>query len=484
MDRPTALFKSSLRICLMIAPVLAAVMSLTSDYNHHPDEIHHFEAVQYYIHGFIPPEIGDPGVRSSYSVWGVSYLNYHWIEYFLAGKFVLVFSPISGYLLAARLFNVLLLAGLCAFFVYKSFSDQDVLLPASVLLITPQVWYVFSYVNNDAFALAVSMLLAFMVADPQGRLNRFLVDRGWSNGAFGFAILLGLLLISKTNYYVFIAFLAVWLLYKWPVVEMAEGRAVVNFDRVRKYTTLVVIGLSIFAFRIALDLYVNGETNFVGLSYGNYIAGNFEKKPSRLLAYQEEIADPLLKPSAIEHDIANTHPSLRLRDKGAPFSSVFTEWRWHEMSFRSFVGLYGYMNIHGPGAYYLVMGILFAAFGVYAVVAIIRRRRRDEMVAFGLLLFGILITAFMSSYLSWTYAVQAQGRYLFPALPMAALFVYVCREALNRKVVTVFVLICFLLSVYSFLVVGVGRINSVPPPGTTIETTQAATGAVIRREQG
>src|SRR5215207_451741 len=106
MNRTAPALVNLLRVCLIAAPVIASVMSLTSDYNRHPDEIHHFEAVRYYTNHFLPPEIGDPEVRASYSVWGVSYLNHHWIEYLLAGKFMWIVTPTVGYLTAARLFNV------------------------------------------------------------------------------------------------------------------------------------------------------------------------------------------------------------------------------------------------------------------------------------------------------------------------------------------------------------------------------------------
>src|SRR5829696_4903192 len=94
MDRTAATFINVIRVCLILAPVVASVMSLTSDYNRHPDEIHHFEAVRYYTNHFLPPEIGDSEVQASYSVWGVSYLNHHWIEYLLAGKFTRIMTPI------------------------------------------------------------------------------------------------------------------------------------------------------------------------------------------------------------------------------------------------------------------------------------------------------------------------------------------------------------------------------------------------------
>lgn len=476
MDRSKVLFRTSLRICLIAAPVLAAVMSVTTDFNRHPDEIHHFEAVRYYTNAFLPPEIGYPSVRDSYSVWGVSYLNYHWIEYLLAGKFVLIGSMfVQNDLVAARFFNVLLLAALCAFFLYRSFSDEDMLLPSSVLVVTPQVWYIFSYVNNDAFALAVGLVAALLVVDSKSALNRFLKGSGFRDGlvgAIGFGILLGLLLISKTNYYPFLIVLALWLLYQAPPVKAPKWRPVLELRLLQKYAAILLLTLSVLSIRLSLDFYVNGETNFVGLSYLNYIAGDFEKKPSRLLAYQEEIAEPPFKPSTIERDVANTHPGLRLKDKGAAYSDLFTQWRWHEISFKSAVGVYGYMTIFAPSAYYVAIALLYAAFAAYLLAMILVRRRRDQIVAGGILVVGCAITIFISSYLSWTYAFQAQGRYLFPVLPMVAMLLYAARDLVNRIVLTIFVLGCFALSVYSFLFVGVRRINSLPTASAPVQAAE------------
>lgn len=462
-------------------------MSLTSNYNRHPDEIHHFEAARYYVSAFFPPEIGDPAVRESYSVWGVSYLNYHWIEYFLAGKFILLVSPlVASELVAARFFNILLFAGLAAFLIYRSRKDEDILLLASVLAVTPQIWYVFSYVNNDAFALAVSFVAAFMVVDPMGALDRFLRSAKLSEalpGGIAFGVLLGLLLISKTNYYAFLIFLALWLLYRYPILNIASVSATIDFGRCRKYVLIVLTAVSVLSFRVALDFHVNGETNFVGVSYLNYFTGDFEKNENRLLRYQEEIAEPQFKPSTIESDLANTHPGMRLKDKGSSYMDVFTVWRWHEMSFMSFVGVYGYMNIFAPGGYYKAFAIVFLAFGAYLLVLTLTRRRRDELVMAGMLSIGAAITLFISSYLSWSYAVQAQGRYLFPVLPMIAMFIYALRSAVSRTILTWFVLTCSFLSVYSFIFVGVGKINSLPVPGTPIESSETAPGPVVRREQ-
>lgn len=459
-------------------------MSVTSNYNRHPDEIHHFEATRYYIVHFLPPQIGDPSVRDSYSVWGVSYLNYHWLEYFLAGKFTLIASPIIGSeLVAARFFNILLFAFVSVFYLYKSRDDEDVLLIPSLLLVTPQVWYVFSYVNNDAFPLAMTFLLAYQAAHPNSSLRRSLDSEGSSTfgrATLAIGMLLGFVLISKTNYYSFLIFLALFLLYKAPVLTIADGKSRINSSRLRKYALMFCVAVSVLGFRCALDFYVNGETNFVAMSYLNYIAGNFEKKENRLMRYQEEIAGPPFKPSTIERDLGSTYPLLRLKDKGVSYPDVFRKFGWHSESFKSFVGVYGYMTIYGSKRYYIAIGTLYAALVCYLFGSVLLRRRRDHLIELMLLIFAVSLCLFVSSYLSWSYAFQAQGRYLFPLLPMTAIFVFGLRDLISKRVFAALVVGCFLLSVYSFIFVGVLQVNS-PTPETPVDTTSSLNALVVDR---
>jgi hypothetical protein len=175
-----------LKIFLIAAIILSAAMALTSNFNRHPDEVHHLAAAQYYTNHFFPAEIGDPAVRDSYSIFGVSYLNYHWAEYFFAGKFMLLISPVvQDPLIAARFFSVFLFAALAIFFIWRSKKDSREFIVPCFLLITPQIWYVFGYVNNDAFALFVSLIAAQQIAFPASVLNKFLASEAFSANLSG-----------------------------------------------------------------------------------------------------------------------------------------------------------------------------------------------------------------------------------------------------------------------------------------------------------
>jgi len=455
MPSDTSKLRILLSLCLCIAFTLSMVLALISKFDSHPDEIHHLAAALYYKDHILPPVIGDPAVRDSYSVWGNSYLNYQWAEYFFAGKFALLVSPVvDDPRLGTRLFQVFLFLTLSILFIYRMRGQEEPpLILGSFLLVTPQIWYVFGYSNNDAFALAVSMLVAYQLAYPQSFFHGYMNSgrsAGSPAGGIVFGLLAGLLLICKPNYWVILLFAAAWTLLKFGI------------DRriIRKYGVVMAIALSVLAFRVGMDLHVNGETNFAGASYINYFFGGFESKPSRLLEYQEEITPYEFRPSTIERDLAASRPDIKMRAKGVSAYEMLSQWRWHIVSFQSFTGVYGYMNIFGPNWYYRVMLLLYFLFAAYLCAALLRSGERPAISSLLLVAACCIASIFFSFFLSWNYAFQAQGRYLFPIIPMLGVLVYSNRQHLSGRLVNGFTLLCFVLSVWSFIFVGLARINA------------------------
>lgn len=441
-------------LCLVTALFLVIAMSLYSAFDNHPDELHHFKAAQYYTRHFFPPEIGDPRVRDTYSVWGVSYLNYQWIEYFLAGKFMWLISPFgSDDTLSARFYQVFLLLLLAAFFVIKWRFDPAAAVMACFLLVSPQLWYVFSYVNNDAFALFVSVLLAYQMAGKNTLFRQFLDSGRVREGLLGgitFGLGAGILFTCKTNYWVFLGFAACWMLVTFPI----------SLTAFKKYVLVLLIALSFVGFRITLDLYVNGETNFVGLSYINYFLGDFEKGRGKLLEYQDEVADPKYKPSVIEKDLSSTPPDVKMAAKGVPFSDVIFRMGWLRTSFFSSIGVYGYMSIFASPAYYKLMAVIYLAFVLYVIYALAKSRDRLSIRQLIVTTLFCTLSIFISAYLSWTYALQAQGRYLFPVFAMTAVLLATNRRHFNNLILSAMTVAAFLLSIYSFVFVGLAEINN------------------------
>jgi len=450
-----------LKVALLAALLLSIVMTLTSNYDKHPDEKHHFLAAVYYKQAFLPPVIGDPAVRDTYSFYGVSYLNYHWTEYFLAGKTAYILSFFtSNEVVQVRFFNVFLFLSLIGFFLYKSRDKAENLIFVCFLLISPQIWYLFSYINNDAFALFISILTIYQIGYEESFFNKFLekpaVPENIAGGIF-FGILTGLLLIVKTNYLPFIIFVFLWLFYTRPFFSFS--RPFFNYQKLKKYAVVIFMAASVVSLRVAMDFYVNGETNFVGLAYLNYFNGNFEKKKNKLLRYQEEVAEYPYKPSTLENDLPNSDPPMKLKAKGYPFSDIFTRWKWHEVSFRSSFGTYGYMNINASNRFHFLFIILLVAFLSLLIYPILKNGQADSRIEFLIFIGSASLTIFASAYLSWIYAIQGQGRYFFPIIGMLALFVYKNRKNVYGNLINILIAAMFFLSAYSFVFAGLRRIN-------------------------
>lgn len=147
--------------CMVLVTITAGlifVMGRTSQFNAHPDEHLHFKSAQYYMSHWLPPAVGDARSEYTYSYYGISYLDEPDIVYFLAGKLsrVLSFTEFSPFLLA-RAFNFALFAIL--FLILLKYSLEFGIPFYGILLLSPQLWYVFSYFNGDAFGFFVGTCL-------------------------------------------------------------------------------------------------------------------------------------------------------------------------------------------------------------------------------------------------------------------------------------------------------------------------------------
>ena len=425
----------ALSVLLFIAFGLILYMAIVSSYNAHPDEYLHINAGKYYFQHWLPPKVGEPDTADSYAKkYGVSYLNELDIVYFIAAKFSNILDNLHGNrCITLRLFNVFLFLLLAVLSVLCTKNRQFFF----VLLLTPQVWYVFSYFNGDAFPLFLSIILAYQLVTPKSLFHKYANSRSWHyliTGGFSTAVLLGLLLISKRNYYIFVLF--VLFVLAWNIIK-AHGD-----DRKRiimKYALVVTIAFSIMAARYTCDLAIN----------------SFDKS-AKITAYAEANADPKYKPS-----VATTSASfwgLRLKDKGFSYPDIFSKFDWHKISFKSFFGVYGWMNILASAWYYHWVWILtlsFISFITWCIFTKSDRENRHFAILAAAFIFGVI---FISSLHSWINDFQAQGRYLFPLIGMFAVLAHKNKGHLNPLVMSWFIGLFFLMSLYSFVFVALARI--------------------------
>ena len=180
--------------------MLVAAMAFTSPTSQsvHPDEFSHLAAARYYYSHWIPPRVDSPEIIGSYSAYGASYLNELDIVYPIAAKVSQLWSVFGlEETTSLRLFNVLLFGGLLGIAAIFQKSWPTVI----VLLLTPQVWYVFSYFNADALALFLSLVATMMYAAPHSPVSRFIEGERVSRAVLCvFVVALGMLAVSKRNY--------------------------------------------------------------------------------------------------------------------------------------------------------------------------------------------------------------------------------------------------------------------------------------------
>ncbi|MDY6994371.1 MAG: hypothetical protein SVR94_17445, partial [Pseudomonadota bacterium] len=441
-------FLPSFGIYFLFPFVLALIvaMSAVSQYNYHPDEHHHFLTAQYYVDHWLPPEIGDPATRATYSGYGASYINTPGIDYFLAGKFAWLVSPFfEQEIIAVRVFNVSLFLLLIVIYGYRSRYERTQLLPLTVVLITPQIWYIFGYINGDAFALFLSFILISEITYRRSPFNQFLTAKTFKffSGGLLFGILLALLYLSKTNYHVFILFMGVWFIYS--AIKYDAKKLIIDKRKVVRFGFIVVIALVTVMARSALHVAING----------------FDYQ-AKLRAYQQQIAQvgyrhvTTTAKSSLPNTCGINSPNA-LINQNVSYLELFTDRQWHIISFASFVGLYGIMSIISPRDYYILMGILYAGFLSFLALSVLfsKKLKAISLMIISLSFVGLMI--FISSYHSWTCDFQPQGRYWFPVMAILGLLIYQTQAYLNNILAHFFIISLFSLSAYSFIFVALYR---------------------------
>jgi len=411
---------------LLLAMVLSliVVMAVVSKRNAHPDEYVHLDAAAYYQEHWLPPEIESETIAHTYSVYGISRLNNGEIYYLFAGKTARLLEAFNiNEVHALRAFNVLLF-GLIFLYSVKSIGARLVALP---FLLTPQVWYIFSYCVSDAFGL----FLCFLAGCELVRQNSFLIrvvdsDRRFPLGPIlAVSALLGMLFLLKINYYPFIV-----LIYAAIVLPWLQKTS----DRGKTFARLVIcslLALLLAGIRVGADYYVNGSD-----------------RDEKLLAVQEKNAQYWYKPST---ELNKKHMFMYMKDRGTTLKDMILRHKWFSHTFETGFGKYGYFTISGSETYYRLVkwcAILFLAYLAAAVA--LKGTSEGKLLA---LLVGCLALALTGASLhrSWTIDFQAQGRYLFPVLPMIGIILARNRAAVDNRVFILITLHLFLLSIYSFV---------------------------------
>ncbi|MCX5871546.1 MAG: DUF2142 domain-containing protein [Deltaproteobacteria bacterium] len=414
------------QVFLAIIFILITLMATTSAENTHPDEYVHLDATRYYRNHWLPPHVDSPEIRHTYSVYGFSRLNTDEMSYLLTAKFSNLLTPfhLIEYQ-ALRLFNILLF-GIILLFVILRPVARPLALP---FLLTPELWYTFSYCNSDAFAIFLYFITCCQVILPDSMLNN-LLKKQFSNkyllNYIFLAVLFSFLLLVKKNYHILMPFLLFFYLWKnWHISKKLKKESLLRL------LIVVLAGLSLAGVRIACDYYVNG----------------FDRA-EKLAVLQEQTAKPTYKPSTELH---KKHIYLYMKARGRSLEEIIKVDRWFGKTFRSSFGVYGYFTLSASDDYYKVVQWLGTAFLLFFICSIIMKGGlQNNILLFTGLGCGVSLIG-ISLWHSWTSDFQAQGRYLLPIILLLGIIYFHTQDIFQKRIFNFFVFSMFTVSLYSFI---------------------------------
>lgn len=368
-----------------------------------PDETMRMDVPLYiFKHGCLPrgddPEIINRfwGTSYGFSVYGSSLFA---IPFMWASE-LFGYADITSLTFAARISNCVLAAiNLVLIYVISKqlrFSKFASVLSVLLLGMLPQYAFLAAYFNSEQLEfLSTSCVI---VACLNGKRNC------WSYGSC-VAVGLSLGLLALSYYFAYGAIIAaICFFYIDQALRLRAG----NFSRREKMVELVFKPVVVFVSSMAVcgwffirnAILYNGD--FIGMPTSSKTA--------------EKFAVTELKPSN-----RNT-----LKSQGYPFWALFKQpfygIYWPEWVYKSFIGVFGGMNIFIGETYYflysnfLLVGLLS---GVVGALLICKSKQLSAFLVPPMLM--VLIPVVLSIYYSWASDYQAQGRYVMAGFGILSL---------------------------------------------------------------
>lgn len=398
-------------ILLLIITCLIMGMSLYGTNLSGPDEDGSIPSVQYYYNHWGLPDFNTEEARATFCNYGSSRLNQKTPYFFFAGKIGLLIKWIVGNDRATRVFNVVLFALLVILYISKGDNNKWLLIG---LILTPQLWYIFSYTTSDAWDYFISYIIITLLVIGNKPRNRILFSilRG---------VLFAVLFMGKKNYYTVLLFS--FFIY---LIEYLAANKNIRRKLMLEYGIILITTAIIYSTRVLIDF----------LYYGGQKA-----------AMLEEIGDSYKKVTI-----------MSLQTLGKDLSYVLLETNLVDRLIKSFFGIFGWMKYESGKIYYWVIEILYAGLMFFFIKGTSFRKNKIEVTKIIISLGMIAIAVFAVVGHCWINDFQPQGRYLFGMIP-CVMYAF----SRNDKIVhSRLIEYCFegivLVSIYSFIMYGMSNI--------------------------
>jgi hypothetical protein len=170
-----------------------------------------------------------------------------------------------------------------------------------------------------------------------------------------------------------------------------------------------------------------------------------------IIQQANHFADPDFRPSSSQAGKGSA--LINAKEKGISAMDILIGHRWIYLTMASFFGTYGWMMYFSPPWFYCFM--IAGSIGVVGWLSAMALSRSPPLDRAFYILAGLLfpLIVALSFYHSWTSDFQAQGRYLFPFLPILFYLLHSVKPTPSR-VLAANAWGLFLLSVYGFVIFG------------------------------
>ncbi len=420
-------------VYLFAAGLLGAVCmciytGLRSPFWLNPDEYDVKAAVNYYFTHWMPPDIRSDAISDSFPVYGTS-RHFEWnLFYFYTAKLGQFFQDPA---MQMRLFSLILFSVMAGITLKHIRKHYALLL---VLLLTPQVWYIFSYSTSDALDFFAGFLSLYELLEEESMLNRLLREPYRRRHLLYYGLLSILfihLMWAKASFYPILVFLFLILLIRL-LHQKKEERGVL----LRKYLILAGLTLGIFVVRYLITDYPYYGFNKLGV----------------VIQVTEQRAEYGYKPST--PPILQAY-SMSFFGKGITLGELLTQYEFHKNLFRTFAGFFGSYAFGEGDWYYLLMGILYLTLWGRITWRFIRMKNRQKWLEYGAVVFCCFLQYALIVFNSWFIDFQPQGRYLLPILFFISYLAGRMGQPEQDKVLRGILVCTCLLSLFAFWHVGI-----------------------------
>ncbi|MBR3696982.1 MAG: DUF2142 domain-containing protein [Clostridia bacterium] len=362
--------------------VTCFIWSISTGYDSAPDEDLKYKLCNYLCEHSKLPHGGDEKIMDE--EWGTSYAFTPYLSYMISSVFMRIVKIFTNdfysLVVSARFFNVIcitLYSFMCIKISIKLFKGIYKYLFILLATQIPQVLYLGSYINNDSFALfIISLIIYCWICGVENDWNyKYCIFLGIS---------LGLCALSYYNAYGYIL----------CSIIIFIGSCL---NKKNKIQNILKKGILIFfiAFLISGWFFIR---NFI-IYNGDFLGLSTSFK------YAEKYASYEHKPQNLK--------KLNSKDN----------WNlWKKITYKSFIGYFGYLCFLMPNSIYNYFKILFflGICGSILKLILIKQNKtiesKNEKLFKLVFLISIIIPFVLSLYYSITCDFQAQGRYLMPGI--------------------------------------------------------------------